>query len=98
MSTLRVDAVTPVVRPPMIPAIATGLSASQMRRSCDVKARSTSSRVFIVSPFEARRTSMLRPASLSRSNACSGWPHSSMTRFDTSTAFAIGRTPRLNNL
>ena len=71
---------TSEVEPPMMPATACGTrAASQMSRSSGVSSRSTSSRVVIVSPAVAVRTTMPRPPSLARSKACSGWLRSSST-------------------
>ncbi len=64
---------TSEVEPPMIPAIACGTrSASQISRSSPVRVRSTSSRVVMVSPWLARRTTIPWPARRERSNACNG--------------------------
>ena len=78
-STLRVSAVISVACPPITPASATGLSASQIARCPPVRSRSSPSRVTSFSPLRARRTMMAAPASLSRSKACVGWPISSRT-------------------
>ena len=68
-----------VSSPPMIPAIATARSASAITRSDSSRRRSTPSSVRIVSPGFARRTMIFPPASVLRSNACSGFPSASMT-------------------
>ena len=70
---------TSEIWPPMIPAIPLGPSASQTSATSDVKVRSTSSRVVIVSPSAARRTTMRAPRTSSRSNAWSAWPVQSIT-------------------
>ena len=70
---------TSEISPPMTPAIPLGPSASQTSAISPVKVRSAPSRVVIVSPSPARRTTIWRPRTSSRSNACSGWPTQSIT-------------------
>ena len=69
---------TSVSSPPMVPASPMGPRSSVMRRSSPSSVRATWSRVSRVSPGAARRTT-IGPRSFARSNACSGWPVSSMT-------------------
>ena len=79
--------------PPMIPANATPLSASAMSRlSCD-SLDFVPSNVTISSPSAARRTMILCPASVVKSNACNGLPYSSMTKFVISTTLLMERRP-----
>ena len=84
----------PELAPPMTPASATGFSASQMTRLFSVRVNSFSSRVTIFSPGRARRTSMQRPATLSRSKACIGWPISSRVWLVMSTTLLMDRRPQ----
>ncbi len=77
-STFRVEAEISLVLPPMTPARATGPVPSVITMSLTSNARSIPSRVFMTSPGLARRTTM-GPTSLSKSNACRGWPVSSNT-------------------
>ena len=96
-SRLEVDALTSLLCPPITAAIPTAVSApSTITPSC-VPARAsvrwTPSRVVSVSPSCAQRTPIRPPASLSRSNAWLGFPSSSITKFDASTRFEIGRIP-----
>ena len=77
--TFLVAGETSVSAPPMMPATATARRASAMTRSRVVRRRTTSSMVVMASPSSARRTIIFRPESVSRSNACSGWPHSIIT-------------------
>ena len=64
---------------PMMPAMTHGRSASQMASMSGLSARLWPSRVVTGSPSPARRTTTAGPAMRSRSNACSGWPVSSIT-------------------
>jgi hypothetical protein len=68
-----------VSSPPMIPASATARSPSAITRSSGTSSRSAPSSVRIRSRGVARRTTMRPPASLSKSNACSGFPSASIT-------------------
>ena len=68
-----------VSSPPMIPASAIARSASAITRSSGTSSRSTPSRVRSRSPGAARRTTIRPPASVGKSNACSGLPSASMT-------------------
>ena len=79
ISTRVVPSLTSERAPPMIPAIDVGPSASSITSICESSVRSTSSSVVIVSPSRARRTVSEPPATRSASNACSGWPPSSIT-------------------
>ena len=87
-----------VASPPMTPARATGFSASAITRCWGVSARATPSSVTSVSPARARRTMIVgKPstpfASVSRSNAWSGWPMSQRTWFVASTGAEIVPAP-----
>ena len=84
----------PEFAPPMMPASATGFSASQMTRLLGFRVNSFSSRVVIFSPSAARRTVMLRPATLFRSKACMGWPISSRVWLVMSTTLLMERRPQ----
>ena len=79
ISTRVVESETSEIWPPMIPAIPLGPSPSHTSAASELKVRSTSSSVAIVSPSRARRTSMRAPRTSSRSKACSGWPMASIT-------------------
>ena len=79
ISTRVVLSDTSEIWPPMIPAIPLGPSPSQTSAASELKVRSTSSSVTIVSPSRARRTSIRPPRTLSRSNACSGCEQVSIT-------------------
>jgi hypothetical protein len=61
----------------MVPAIEIGPEESVMRMSSGSRSRTTWSSVSSRSPGLARRTT-IGPVSLVRSNACSGWPSSSI--------------------
>ena len=65
--------------PPMTPASAIGRSASAMTSVFSSSVYSNPSKPRNFSPFLARRTMILFPRILSRSKACSGWPHSKST-------------------
>ena len=65
--------------PPMTPAIDVGPSASSITQTSGSSVRRTSSSVVIVSPARPRRTTSVPPATRSASNACIGWPVSSIT-------------------
>ena len=67
-----------VAAPPMIPASAIGPDSSVTSRSSGSSVRRTPSRVSSFSPGRARRT-VIGPVSRPRSNACIGWPVSSIT-------------------
>ena len=56
-----------------------GPSASQTSATEESNSRSTPSSVVIFSPSAARRTMIASPRTSSRSNACNGWPVSSIT-------------------
>ena len=79
ISTRVVESDTSDTRPPMIPAMPLGPSASHTSAVSASKRRATPSSVSIVSPSRARRTMMREPRTASRSNACSGWPQASIT-------------------
>jgi len=66
---------TDVFSPPMMPASATGDSASAMTRA-SFNGRVAPSRHAIVSPSRESRTTIRDPARTSRSNAWSGCPSS----------------------
>ncbi len=61
----------------MVPAIEMGPEESVITTSSGSRSRSTWSRVSSFSPGSARRTTM-GPLSRSASNACNGWPSSSI--------------------
>ena len=65
--------------PPITPAIDVGPAASSMTTIWSSSVRVTSSSVTTCSPGSARRTTSLPPSTRSASNACSGWPVSSIT-------------------
>ena len=73
-----VCSVTSVCSPPITPARAIGPRSSVIRSVSGASSRSTPSRVRSVSPGRATRTPT-SPCSVSRSNAWSGCPSSSMT-------------------
>ena len=79
ISTRVVLSDTSEIWPPMTPAMPDGPSPSHTRAMPESKVRSTSSRVTIVSPSLARRTTIRPPRTSSRSKACSGWPVHSIT-------------------
>ena len=83
--------------PPITPASALPRSRSAMRRSSGSSARSLPSRVTSFSPGRAVRTTISRPATLSRSKAWSGWPSSSSTKLVASTTFEMERTPHASS-
>ena len=83
--------------PPITPASALPRSRSAMRRSSGESARSLPSSVTIFSPGRAVRTTISRPATLSRSKAWSGWPSSSSTKLVASTTFEMERTPHASS-
>ena len=64
--------------PPMIPATDVGPASSQIRPMSESSVRSASSSVVIFSPSPAQRTTRWPPLTRSQSNACSGWPVSSI--------------------
>ncbi len=84
---------TPLPCPPITPAIANGRAASAITRSSGSRSRFTPSRVSIVSPRAARRTRISPPDTSRRSNAWSGCPVSSITRFVQSTTRSTLRRP-----
>ena len=75
--TLRVASETSVGPPPMMPATATGFSASAITSISGSRMRSTSSSVTRRSPGRARRAITTGP-SASASKACCGCPSSSI--------------------
>jgi len=93
ISTRRVSEVISEFSPPMTPATATGRSPSQIISISRSSSRSFWSRVTNFSPWFAVRTTMRLSARRSRSKACRGCPHSSMTKLVTSTMLLIGRKP-----
>ena len=64
--------------PPFTPAIDVGPSASAITTISASSVRVSPSSVSTRSPSAARRTVRRAPATWSRSNACSGWPVSSI--------------------
>ena len=77
MTRSRDSSLTSVARPPMVPAIEIGPEASVIRMSSGSSSRTTWSSVSSRSPGRARRTT-IGPDSRALSNACSGWPSSSI--------------------
>jgi len=77
----------------MIPAMTSGFAASAMTSMRRLSRRSLPSRVTRRSPSRAGRTMICRPPIFLASNACTGWPVSSMTKLPTSTTLLIGRRP-----
>ena len=78
----RTKAVSPSISefsPPMTPATPTGLCSSQMQSILVFSLRSVPSRVRMVSPSRAVRTTMWSPSTQAKSKACIGWPYSIMT-------------------
>jgi hypothetical protein len=69
---------TSVLAPPITPAIEIGPVSSAMTMSSGSRVRSTSSSVVSFSPARARRTTS-PPLMDGVSNACIGWPISSIT-------------------
>ncbi len=67
-----------VLAPPMMPASEMGPVSSQMTMSSLASSRCTSSSVVSFSPGLARRTTS-DPFTEPASNACRGWPSSSIT-------------------
>ena len=67
------------LRPPMTPATAMPPSLSAITSIELSSVRSTSSSVVSFSPSCARRTVISRPRMVRMSNACIGWPYSSIT-------------------
>src|SRR5579863_2238148 len=86
--------------PPMMPASAIGAKLSAMASGVSsaeaVMVRPSSSRR--LSPGLNRRTTTF-PRTLAKSKACSGWPHSFITKLVMSTTLLMGREPgRIENL
>ena len=79
ISTRVVESETSETRPPMMPPIPVGPSASQTKAASELKVRSTPSSVVIRSPSFARRTTMRAPRTSSRSKAWNGCPVQSIT-------------------
>ena len=77
--TILVSSVISEFSPPMTPATPTGLYSSQMQSMLVVSLRSLPSRVRMVSPSRAVRTTMCPPSTQAKSKACIGWPYSIMT-------------------
>ena len=88
-----VASVTSLSAPPMMPASATTRSRSAIASTSGSSVRGLPSSVVMVSPGRARRTRIAPPWSRARSNAWSGWPISSSTRFVASTTLLTGRWP-----
>ena len=93
MSTRVVASETSEREPPMIPASEVGPSSSRMTTIGGSSSRTAPSSSSMRSPVCAGRTTSRCPATRSRSNACSGWPVSSITKFVMSTTLLIGRWP-----
>ena len=77
--TILVSSVISEFSPPMTPATPTGLYSSQMQSMLVFSLRSLPSRVRMVSPSRAVRTTMWPPSTQAKSKACIGWPYSIMT-------------------
>ena len=84
---------TIVPSPPITPASASGRSPQQIRRSSAVSVRFCPSSVVSFSPVFARRTRIGPSPTCRASNACIGWPRSSMTQLVRSTGRLIARWP-----
>ncbi len=78
ISTRVVSGATSERAPPISPAIDVGPSPSSITTISPSSVRVCPSSVSTCSPSCARRTVSVAPATRSRSNACSGWPLSSM--------------------
>ena len=87
-----------LLRPPIIPAKAAGLSPSHITRLSWLSLNVLSSRVVIFSPSFALRTTISLPERVERSNACMGCPISSSTKFVMSTTLFIERSPHSASL
>ena len=92
-STLAVSETISLSSPPMMPARPVAFSSSAMTSMSGVSWCSLPSRVFSISPSFAFLTTMVCPCTLLRSNACMGWPVSSITKLVMSTMLLIERTP-----
>ena len=79
--------------PPMMPARPVARSLSAMTSISGVSVCVLPSSVVSVSPSCARRTTIVCSRTLLRSNACIGWPVSSITKLVMSTMLLIERTP-----
>ena len=78
-STRVVLSVTSVSSPPITPASAMPRAPSRIIRSPGTSVRSTSSRVLNFSPSPAAEMPIAPLLMVSASNACSGWPSSTIT-------------------
>ena len=78
-STVVVLSVTPLSTPPTTPARATGSFESAMTSIGGRSSWVSSSRVASVSPGRDFLTTTAPSFSMSKSKACMGWPHSSIT-------------------
>ncbi|EKD85039.1 MAG: hypothetical protein ACD_38C00103G0001 [uncultured bacterium] len=79
--------------PPITPASPKVFSGSAINRSVSSKIRSFPSSVVIFSPFSAHLTTMVLSLTLDASNACIGWPYSSIIKFVTSAALLTDLIP-----
>ena len=79
ISTRVVSGATSERAPPITPAIEVGPSASSITTISSSRIRVWPSSVWTGSPAWARLMTSSCPATRSRSNACSGWPVSSIT-------------------
>ena len=77
--TMAVSPMISLLAPPMTPATHTGLCSSQMHSMSVVSTWSLPSRVWMVSPSRAVRTTIWPPSTQEKSKACMGWPYSSIT-------------------
>ncbi len=93
ISTSAVASPTSLRWPPMIPASEVGPASSAVTMARSSRVRSCPSRVVKRSPSFASRTMRCFPATWSQSKKCSGWPSSSMAKFEMSTTLLSGRCP-----
>ena len=78
----------------MMPPRHSGFKPSQIIRFSGFRVNSLPSRVTIFSPSTARLTMIRLDSSFSRSNACMGWPISSITKLVISTTTLMLRSPQ----
>ena len=92
-TTVSVSGLISESSPPITPATATGPFASFIISMESSKLLSTPSRVVNFDPSSATSTTILPPAKLLISKACSGCPYSIITKFVMSTMLLIGLIP-----
>ncbi len=83
--------------PPITPAIPNGNSGSAINKSEGSKSLVFPSSVVILSPFFAVLTIISSSLTARLSNACMGWPYSSMIRFVISATLLTDLTPESVN-